>query len=270
MLKKIFFVNLLLLATQAIFAQEVSYPLQFISLRHARLGVGIGVDLGSNRITVKSPSSTYTSGMKPVLGTDWGLKLGFDLYAPYSVLGLYSEINFNRSTFAVSDMLGSTDTLQLDAIEIPLYLKLRIGKADAPVKFLLYGGAAYNIPVGLNRYWVNVFGESHEDKGTAQLNGQGGLSIGGGIGLEFSSKSKNFEIPVMLPGGGMSIINYPYRRFYVFMRIMSIPYNFINSNYTDSSYNRTNLTDGYQGVSMNSVRTTFGVILIFTPKQKGE
>lgn len=159
-MEKQFLVSIFLLFSVGVYGQGDFYT-KFFTLRDARISVGIGYEgvfaydndeTGSysviyRQLVGKPDYEVDSQNFKTYVG--WGV--AFDLYAPTSLLGIYTEVNYFESGFEFRQNDKSTgDVFNMNILEIPFLLKIRPGKFDSPKRFYLMAGVSYNIPMDVN------------------------------------------------------------------------------------------------------------------------
>ncbi len=160
--------------------QDIKFPPKFLTFRNARISLGLGVELGlagDGYHFLGQPDDLEISFVDKTPFV--GLNLAFDIYAPNSILGLYTEVNYGISEFSIGRN-GLFDDIRISQIEVPVFLKFRFGAIDSRSHFLLLMGGSYSVPIKLEN--GNGFGFLKDKK--EKLNNF--LGIGGMLGYELS------------------------------------------------------------------------------------
>ncbi len=131
-------------------SDEVKLPLRFLTFRNSKLNMGLG---GETNFYPGEESSTliyfYTGKTKldSVKHLGYGLNIGFDLFAPNSIVSLATDVNlmFNRARLYSQ---GSVQDWSYSNLDIPLYLKLRLGAVNSRHHVILQPGVSYSLRFG--------------------------------------------------------------------------------------------------------------------------
>ena len=194
-MKKYALFSFLLFAVNCLSAQKtVKYPLKFFSLRNARLSVGVGVEAPPQYL-LQGLTSYYTlneqSNLEIQPETYLAGKVAFDLFAPNSILNLYTEANYAYQSLILRETQKNyTDTLTFGTLEIPLFLKIRMGSRESRSRYIAFVGASLDLPLHVKRTWRTSRNALQEDNAKAQLNTTG-INIGGGFGWEYFLDDQN-------------------------------------------------------------------------------
>ncbi len=129
------------------FTQQIKeLPPKFFTMNQARVSVGIGVDFMA--LPVEAGRSDYDVWYDS-LTTQWGygVNLAFDIFAPNSFLGFYSQIGFVRENFTVYDTIGpKLDAIKSNSIRTNFSLKLRSGPDTQTFHVVFFPGYSIRIP----------------------------------------------------------------------------------------------------------------------------
>lgn len=112
---------------------------QFISFQKTRLSLGIDGAIGFARLTPKPEN--LAGGRRMQVG------LLADLYSPLSVVGFVvgGELGFTGHKFGEKDKGALTgDSTDFVSLEVPLFVKLRIGPVSSDRKLIIMAGLSYN------------------------------------------------------------------------------------------------------------------------------
>jgi hypothetical protein len=188
-MKKSIFLYFFLCSIHVVSAQKtVKYPLKFFSLRNARLSLGVGIEAPPQYIAegltsyyvlneqanIEIKPETYLAG-----------KVALDLFAPNSILNFYTEANYAYSSIVLKETKKNyTDTLSFGSLEVPLFIKIRMGSRESRDRYIVFFGGSLDLPLHVKRAWRTSKGLLQEDKTLDQLNRQG-FNIGGGLGFEY-------------------------------------------------------------------------------------
>jgi len=131
-------------------SDEVKLPLRLLTFRNSKLNMGIGGETNFYPGEESSALIYFYTGktrLDSVKHLGYGLNIGFDLFAPNSVVSLASDVNimFNRVRLYSQ---GSVQDWNYSNLDIPLYLKLRLGAVNSRHHVILQPGVSYNLSFG--------------------------------------------------------------------------------------------------------------------------
>ncbi len=188
-MKKSIFLYFFLCCINTVSAQKtVKFPLKLFSLRNARLSLGVGVEAPPQYI-LEGLTSYYVlneeENLKITPETYLAGKVALDLFAPNSIINLYTEANYAYSRVVLRETQKNySDTLSFGSLEVPLFLKIRMGSRESRDRYIIFFGASLDMPLHVKRTWQTSKGLLKEDKTIDQLNKMG-FNIGGGFGWEY-------------------------------------------------------------------------------------
>ena len=128
------------------FAQDVAISKKFFTTENFRLGAALSYDLswaGDNgktalmnqNGTVDKDKFSYNSRPNETFF------IGLDAYSPTSTLGFLTGFGVNFQKYSVENNAGqTTDSISTTNLEIPVYVKLRLGKVRSNQFWLAVGG----------------------------------------------------------------------------------------------------------------------------------
>lgn len=143
--------TMLLFFSIYVFSQDVAISPEFFTTENMRLSVDVGADVSwakegktgliNSLGTINNESIGYSE--KP----NTSFNIGFDVYSPQSVLGFYIAANLNKQEYAIHNSTNNQllDSITNTNIEIPLYLKLRLGKVNRNGHLWMAFGGGYSI-----------------------------------------------------------------------------------------------------------------------------
>ncbi len=200
-MKKITALALCLLFSIISSAQDVAISKKFFTTENFRLGAVLGYDLswaGDNGKTafmsqngsIEKNKFSYNSTPNQTYF------IGLDAYSPTSTLGFMGGLGINFQKYSVEGATGTiTDSISTTNLEIPLYLRLRLGKVLGGGQTWLGLGGGYSINSKAEVIQKNnggsIISTSEENK---QFNSHPFLS--GIVGYEFllgSAKSETYN-----------------------------------------------------------------------------
>ena len=245
-----FFLPLLLTLSYLSNSQNIKVHPKFFTLHNSRFSLGVGLESGITpgfMINASKPANLHVV-YKDVRNSDNNLPyasygLVFDLYSANSLIGLLSGVDFSRFIFGLQKGDSTTDLMDISRIEIPLYLKFRLGKIDGKRHAWLLLGGVYNLSqsckreqfnakLGVNAY-TTVFDDNKD-----QVKNYFGLA--GSIGYEFFIGSqKHFRMAIY------SKIAYPIS-------------NQLNSEYTQFKASGNSILRGYPNFDIREYRISIG------------
>jgi hypothetical protein len=141
---RITFIAALFALIGAVNAQDVKFKTKFFSLKEPRFSLGAGLEGGGVFRFLSNNSYTYITDNSPKSRPLYGGSVDFDVYSPYSKVGLYFPVNatVNYARFNGNDNYNEFSTTNLD---IPLYFKFRFGARNAAQFLWCAVGASYDI-----------------------------------------------------------------------------------------------------------------------------
>lgn len=155
MKKAILFVVCITLWVNSFVGQDVAINPEFFTTKNMRIGVSLGAESAfgfesnENRklLWVAQQGNTpkdFFKYDKPAVNASFNL--GIDVYSPNSVLGFFTEVNYNNLKYQITPDDGAViDSISSVNIEIPVYLKFRLGKVNRSGHTWLALGGGYSI-----------------------------------------------------------------------------------------------------------------------------
>ena len=144
-MKKIFIYTVICLTTffNAV-GQDVKFRTKLFSLKDPRFSLGAGVEAGG-LFRFLNNTDRETSGSNAQQASFlYGASRDFDIYSPHSKVGLYFPINGYISRLRFNRASSKYSEFSLSNLELPLYLKFRLGARDARNYLWCALGASYD------------------------------------------------------------------------------------------------------------------------------
>tara|TARA_R110001583_G_scaffold142465_1_gene294693 strand:- start:280 stop:1110 length:831 start_codon:yes stop_codon:yes gene_type:complete len=134
-------------------AQEVEIRPVLFSTKELKLSVDLGMDFNwanKNEASSLMKLNGETTGKNIKFNTIPSATggLGFDIYSPFSVIGFYFGVNYNRHEFSIHNNSNQViDSINTKNLEVPIYLKFRFGKVQSKSHLVVGLGGGYSIPL---------------------------------------------------------------------------------------------------------------------------
>ena len=147
-MKKVLLLSFYLISCLTLQAQDVKISKHFFTNENWRLAVGLNYDVALANKTGESSFIKYIDSNIPESVSKFGnsSSIGFnvDIYSANSVLGFYTLVNSNTNRIILNDALTNRkDSITLNFLEVPLYIKLRFGKTNGHTQTWLALGGGY-------------------------------------------------------------------------------------------------------------------------------
>jgi hypothetical protein len=160
-------------------------------------------------------------------------------------------LNLSTTSFELTSTSGKLDSVFIQQIEIPVYFRLRFGKANRAVQFWLAGGAALAFPTGNSSVITyDSYGNLIQETSSGKI-GNTLLFLSSITGLEIMFGSKNDEY---------SRDNY---RMIFFVKVDYLPESLLNSRY---NYNHNSVISSYSRPEFYGYRVTYGFNFLMKTK----
>ncbi|MEL6918025.1 MAG: hypothetical protein AAFO99_09885 [Bacteroidota bacterium] len=141
------------LYSHLLMGQRINVPPKLLATYNTHLSFSLGADLsyvGKNGdLELILPNGATTGdNIRFREGASWSLSLGMDLYSPNGVLGLYVAAEYNAQKYAVEGTPNQRlDSIASKNLEVPVYLKFRLGKTTGKSHLWAAFGGGYSFPL---------------------------------------------------------------------------------------------------------------------------
>ncbi len=133
--------------------QRINVPPKLLATYNTHLSFSLGADLsylGKNGDLelIQLNGATTGENIRFREGANWSMSVGMDLYSPNGVLGLYIAAEYNSQKYSVQGTTNQRlDSIASKNVEIPVYLKFRLGKTTGKSHVWAAFGGGYSIPL---------------------------------------------------------------------------------------------------------------------------
>ncbi len=180
-------------------AQDINIEKSFFDSNNFRVGAILGYDLswaGSDGQSglIQQNGNIDSDNISYSTSASQTFFLGMDLYSPTSTVGFITGVGLNLQKFELRDNSSiARDTLSTASLEIPVYLKLRLGSVRSRGQFWFAAGGGFSITTKAEATRVETSGSITQSKDIKdQFNSHPYIS--GILGYEFMLGSKKEEI----------------------------------------------------------------------------
>lgn len=260
-MKKSFTICLIYILSSNIYAQDdITISKKFFSEENFRVGAILGTDLSwasnngktaliSQNGAIPEENIFYSSS------PNTSYFLGLDFYSPTSTLGFMTGFNINIQEYAIkNNSLSVTDSIKTNNIEIPIYVKLRMGSVLKGGQFWIALGGGYSFITKAEIQRTNS-SSSSIDLFDAKNLFQANPFLSGILGYEFSldSKSENF-------------LN---RDFFRILLYTKVNYD-LSNRLDDANFNSNSTINSYSDPTLKFLRISLGLKILLRLSKAGE
>lgn len=157
MTKSYLFTTIFLLISTAIWAQataaENNMQKEFFTTENFKFATALGVDAA---LYHGAHGSLSREQMDASNAESTSLSLGLDFYSPQSTLGFFIDPTYSIQNFnIVQENAPLRDSISMSSLEIPFYLKLRMGNPLKQTQWWLAAGGGYSIPLSVEQFYYD-------------------------------------------------------------------------------------------------------------------
>lgn len=134
---------------------------EFFTTENMKLAISLGADLtpisDSGKTGLIKTNGTIDKNQISFGEPNSSFSLGFDIYSPQSKLGFFIDPTYNLQNYSIQERSAPLrDSISISNLEIPVYLKLRLGNPLNKSQFWWAVGAGYSIPLTVEQNYLNV------------------------------------------------------------------------------------------------------------------
>lgn len=132
---------------------EASLKKEFFNMENVKVALALGADISwagdTGNTGMIQPNGNITENQIGYASSpNTSVNIGLDIFSPQSKLGFLINPTYNSQRFAVQQTGAALrDSISLRNLEIPAYLKLRLGNVLSASQFWLALGGGYSIPL---------------------------------------------------------------------------------------------------------------------------
>ena len=134
---------------------------EFFTTENLKLAISIGGDLtpvgdSGETVLIKSNGNIEKSQLS-FSSPNASYSLGFDIYSPQSKLGFFIDPTYNLQNYSIQETNAPLrDSISISNLELPIYLKLRLGNPLSKSQFWWAVGGGYSIPLNVEQNYFDV------------------------------------------------------------------------------------------------------------------
>ena len=218
---------------ESIVAQEdlINTKQSLLSFDKAKLTLGIGGEIGGNSLFLYQGSIPLESEI--IDPFYFAGSLLFDVHSPKSIIGFAFGLNFDWRLFTYSGMNSSSfsyNTIDIQNIEIPIYLKMKFGGKFSRLNLIMFGGGSFNIPFMYKDSSTLTYEIIHKDKAILKS----GFSAIGGLAWQFNFRGKMRDqsaFSVYETGTNEKVLDILFPRIWIYIKVSKSLYSLYNNEY---------------------------------------
>lgn len=134
---------------------------EFFTTENMKLAIAIGAevtpvgDTGSTALI--STNGNIDKGQLSFGAPNASYSLGFDIYSPQSKLGFLIDPTLNLQNYSIQETNAPLrDSISISNLELPFYLKLRLGNPLSKSQFWWALGGGYSIPLRVEQNFFEI------------------------------------------------------------------------------------------------------------------
>jgi hypothetical protein len=141
---------------------KLNIPPKLFNTFNTRVSLSVGGDLSyvgkNNEVPLIIVNNKINDNLAFRETTNWSLNLGMDIYSPTSLINFLIVAELNAQKYSIEDTPNRrVDSISNLNIEVPIYLKFRIGKTTGRSHLWIAAGGGYSFPIStkFNSYLDN-------------------------------------------------------------------------------------------------------------------
>lgn len=134
---------------------------EFFTTENTKLAISLGGDLtpvgDSGQTVLITPNGNIDKNQLSFATPNASFSLGFDIYSQQSKLGFLIDPTYNLQNYSIQETNAPLrDSISISNLELPIYLKLRLGNPLSKSQFYWAVGGGYSIPLNVEQNYFDV------------------------------------------------------------------------------------------------------------------
>lgn len=134
---------------------------EFFTTENMKLAISLGGDLtpvgDDGQTGLISTNGNIDKDQLSFAAPNASFSLGFDIYSPQSKLGFFIDPTYNIQNYSIQEVNAPLrDSISSSNIELPVYLKLRLGNPLSKSQFWWAVGVGYSIPLDVEQNYFDM------------------------------------------------------------------------------------------------------------------